>query len=649
MAKKNNVNLSGIGGAAVAGAQMLTGMVDNIIGDDIKQKANNMIDTAKAQTVSPTYGGDNFDAIEAAMNAYSPQSLTTAEDLGKKTGWNIASEALGSAATGAGAGAAFGGYGAAIGAGVGALTSLTGNLFGQSNYDKQAARINAAKQEVEAFNQRSFADRIANAQQNTLSNLEANYASYGGTMKHLRSFGGELNTQGSDFTNGLLYINNGGTHESNPYEGVPVGIDPQGVPNLVEEGETIFNDYVFSNRLNVPKKIRAKYKLRAKGFLSFADASKKLSKESEERPNDPISKKGLDTMLKELSQAQEEERITKQQKTMAKQMQQQGIAAMASSPEQMGTAVQMAYGGNKFDYGSELVPYDAPAIDYIEAFPELIPMKVTTLPKTGINFDNFYENNKVKLNTDLSPGPLQLSENKKNNTQDGFSLANLRYAPAVGSGITALTDALGVTNTPDFSEAEAIREAANKAGRYTPVSFNPIGNYLTYRPFDVNRATNKLNAEAAASRRAMLNTSGGNRNAAMAGILAADNNYLNQLGELQLKAEEANLAQRQRVEEFNRATNQANSAGFMQAATANQAAAQGARDTFFRSILAASELGQKERLASSTARSTNLSNFINSLGAIGAEEAHINMINSNPAYYYQIDPETGKTTYKWFL
>ena len=40
-----------------------------------------------------------------------------------------------------------------------------------------------------------------------------------------------------------------------------MGIDNQGIPNLVEEGEVVFNDYVFSNRLKVPKAVKEKYKL----------------------------------------------------------------------------------------------------------------------------------------------------------------------------------------------------------------------------------------------------------------------------------------------------------------------------------------------------------------------------------------------------
>ncbi len=84
-----------------------------------------------------------------------------------------------------------------------------------------------------------------------------------------------------------------------------MGVDPEGTPNLVEEGEVIFNDYVFSNRLTVPKAVRNKYKLRGNKSLTFADAALQMSKESEERPNDPISKNGLEALLGELAYTQE--------------------------------------------------------------------------------------------------------------------------------------------------------------------------------------------------------------------------------------------------------------------------------------------------------------------------------------------------------
>lgn len=171
----------------------------------------------------------------------------------------------------------------------------------------------------------------------------------------------------------------------------------------------------------------------------------------------------------------------------------------------------------------------------------------------------------------------------------------MRYTPAIASGIMSVTDALGLTNKPDYGEAEAVLEASRNAGTYTPIKFNPVGNYMTYRPFDRDYYLNKLNAGAGAARRALLNTSGGNRATAMAGILSADNNYLNQVGNLARQAEEYNLAQRQKVEEFNRATNMFNSEGIFKADAANQSAMAQARSSYLRGALTAAELRQRER------------------------------------------------------
>lgn len=143
-----------------------------------------------------------------------------------------------------------------------------------------------------------------------------------------KAFGGELNTHGGDFSSGVTFINNGGTHEQNPFEGVPMGVAPDGKPNLVEEGEVLYNDYVFSNRLhptdkelkesNLPKKYKGH---------TFALIAEDMSKESAERPNDPISKRGLEASLGKLASLQEEQRMKK---------------------GKIGTQQMMACGGRKF-------------------------------------------------------------------------------------------------------------------------------------------------------------------------------------------------------------------------------------------------------------------------------------------------------------
>ena len=66
------------------------------------------------------------------------------------------------------------------------------------------------------------------------------------------AFGGNVEANGATWSDGMTHINVGGSHEENPNEGVQLGVDNEGTPNLVEEGEVIYNDYVFSNRLTVP-------------------------------------------------------------------------------------------------------------------------------------------------------------------------------------------------------------------------------------------------------------------------------------------------------------------------------------------------------------------------------------------------------------
>lgn len=118
------------------------------------------------------------------------------------------------------------------------------------------------------------------------------------------ALGGDMQTNGSDFSNGLMHIDAGGSHEGNPYDGVQLGTDSQGKPNLVEEGETIFDDYVFSKRIKVPKEAQKGLGINGNN-LTFADATKQLEKESSERPNDPVSSLGLTTSMSRLADEQE--------------------------------------------------------------------------------------------------------------------------------------------------------------------------------------------------------------------------------------------------------------------------------------------------------------------------------------------------------
>lgn len=122
------------------------------------------------------------------------------------------------------------------------------------------------------------------------------------------ALGGDLQANGSDWTTGLTHVEAGGTHEENPYEGVQMGVDRGGVPNLVEEDETVYNDYVYSNRIKCDPTTKEKFHVSKKRDITFADLSKKLEKEIAERPNDPISQAAFKAQMADLAEQQERQK-----------------------------------------------------------------------------------------------------------------------------------------------------------------------------------------------------------------------------------------------------------------------------------------------------------------------------------------------------
>lgn len=450
--------------------------------------------------------------------------------------------------------------------------------------------------------------------------------------KWKHAFGGDLNTNGGDFSNGLIMIGNGGTHEENPMEGVQMGMDAQGIPNLVEEGEVIFNDYVFSDRMNVPNSMRSSLGLSKGKNLTFAKAAKKLSKEAEERPNDPISRRGLFDSMSKLQQVQE---------------------SLRQQDQEGNSGVQYAHGGRM----GILFDGPGPDADFLNLSRRAHLFGDSVPDQTSTTAPSIYDNNGILTPEGLTYSrashlgvpieDIQVAESINKGTNDEpndkkFDLTALRYAPVIGAAI-----GLGqnIFSKPDYSSSDAILNAANEAGRYTPVGFNPLGDYLTYRPFDRNYYINKLNAQSGATRRAIVNQSAGNRATALAGLLAADYNAQGKLGDLARQAEEYNLAQRQAVGQFNRGTNQANAEMGLKAAMANQEAALKARSSRLSGVAQAMTVRDAVDARRAQSMSANLTNLFNSLGDIGREEYARNMIMSNPALYYSIDNK-GKITYK---
>ena len=537
---------------------------------------------------------------------------------------------------------------------------------------------------------------------NPLTRKRAIFSQNASHWKH--AFGGHLNTNGSDFMTGLTYIDNGDTHENNPYEGVPMGADSEGTPNLVEQGEVIFNDYVYSNRLQVPKAVRKKYKLRDN--MTFADAVKYLTKSYEERPNDSISRDTAMEVLADLANVQEAERANKEYNS-DKNISAYGgkINRFDDGGNKWTPSVINPYKGvsnyygydkpfwmnDKGEYNKEYIdfinnvynvdmfkkhlkdqfnwydnateeqkksPRYAAIQNFIDTSPEWYEnrntiddwaisdnlfntaKKLAVDKNTGIMHvgDIFAQYKRGKANNLMPNGLFPNNLNDRIKTPDliknagkeepplylGRSNEALRYAPAIGLGAAVISDALGITNNPEYENAARI-EAASRAD-YKPIGFERLGNYLKYKPFDTDYLLNRMDADAAASRRAIANQSAGNTGAAIAGLLASDYNTIGRLGEAKIAADKENFARRAQVEEFNRATNQYNSQGALQADTANQGAYANALGRRLTGLTTAAQMRQGIKDAAEANRAANISEFLSALGDIGYENKSMNII-----------------------
>lgn len=584
------------------------------------------------------------------------------------------------------------------------------------------------------------------------------------------AFGGELGTNGTDFTTGLLEINTGNSHEENPHEGVQLGFDEQGIPNLVEEGETVYNDYVFSNRLKVPAFMRRQLGLGGsmKDDITFAAASKKIAEAGKERPNNPMDMDYMDDALGKLAQVQEAERMRMHAEETNDEMER--INAMPMEGMMQGAmGLQAANGGrlNKFDKGGNTInpyaydrswdgfkyfnpetgKYDADYLNFVNNInqdwvnrimrgqygsmdrylarnsgvtPTIAQVQslasdkmysdmhkamaaayedylkgidpVTgeaTLPEVEVAASNRSTNNYPQ--TYWGPGvdntsfwtaaqqagytglpevdwrgnagakvpvyvpegataesigvqapmevPSVLEERRKdpndpmnagvkgNNDERKPYATWMRYAPAVGTGIMTLTDLLGLTNRPDYTYADKLEAAANRAGYAPSIRYTPIGDYMTYRPLDRLFYANQLQANARATDRALANTSGGNRGTAQAAMIANGYNTNNNLGNLYRQAEEYNLAQREKVADFNRRTNMFNSQMGLEADMANARYRQQAANAQLSGLAQAAAMRDSIDQRVGAARSANITNLLNNLGNIGRENFAMNQIN----------------------
>ena len=452
---------------------------------------------------------------------------------------------------------------------------LVGNMFGNKKARDAQAELNAAGDIAENRQINTIIDQADKINNNTFNNQLLQYAAFGG---NLFNDGGTMN----NFSNGTTEINTGGTHEQNPLEGVPMGVDSQGTPNLVEEGEVIRDGYVYSNRLAPTTEMLKSVGLPTKyNKYTYAKIAEELNKESKERPNDPISLKGINANFEKLKTIHEQSRMEAQEKT------EKNI---------------FSGGGKKRE---PLFP-DMTKITH-ETNPELFRDAVMTGEK-------------------VTPP----------NTEENNYPTWMRYTPIYASGALALSDALGLTNRPDYSTSEAALLAAkNQSG----IQYTPLGDYIERNPLDRNYYMTQLANQSLAAQRAANNSA----NRYQANAMSLANNYTigENIGKTLMQMDQYNNTDARQVAEFNRATNQANA----QASLEEQRYNSEMNRNRLASIVQAAQMRAAEKLRSDNAKSLNLTNFYDNLAGLGQENMALNMVRNNKSEYYGINSD-GSLYYK---
>lgn len=229
-----------------------------------------------------TSQGENQQADVDEENNFDPTYI----DVSKvKKDFDTKQAMLGSIGAGAGLGSTFGPVGSAIGAVGGAVVGGIKSIFGNKKAKRKERR---AKNKARGLN--------------TMTTLE----SFMGKAYGFADGGNINNLMGRKYfaEGGLTSFNTGGSHEESPIGGIPQGIGDNGNINLVEEGETRYQDYIFSDRLTLDEDIVKELNLPSNLIgKTFAEASEILAKDIEEHPNDPISKRGFEEMMIRLQAA----------------------------------------------------------------------------------------------------------------------------------------------------------------------------------------------------------------------------------------------------------------------------------------------------------------------------------------------------------
>lgn len=548
---------------------------------------------------------------------------------------------------------AYGGHLHSLGGDIGALVGAVVNpsLMAVSGAieDKKLDRLNNQYYTLSQVAQQRNAQNFSNALHDSTG------AMFDAKALQMKSYGGPLGCFWDTFDNGVRYIKNGGTHEQNPHDGVQQGIAPDGLPNLVEEGEVIFNDFVYSDRLKLTKEQAQQFKLG--GEMSYAEAALKLSKESEERPNDMISKNGLRDSMEKLKVMQEtlkakndEKKLKREINKLIKDMpvvEEQPIEnpilqQNAEVPTDMLQQPMFAKGGHLFaDEAQPLEYYDEMLLNAYEQ-PKIIG-KIPLLTTAPLH------KSKNELAELVNNIPIQTKSINIPPSQDEQKIVEgdgtIHYLDENGNVIATTkksdekTEEPGPQPLPKDSVAEAMRmapfygslaqamqalsakpnyqhqDAAIKAASQIPyINYTPIGDYTRYDRIDPNRQANAVRAQYTQALSNMQNSG-----ASRAAVNALQSATLQGLAPALNEAQQAGLTYNNTLLEKEAATKNAIDQAMLNASLQASQLNQGRASQYATMVGSMAPYKQQIDDTIDTNKYTTQTGVYNNLGLIGAD------------------------------
>ena len=581
----NSSNIAGTIGSIVGG---LGTVVESSL-------ANAKVDTSKADNAIAAINAyepntSSLDTIASSHNTANTNVDINAEDMTVSTGEGLANmgkAGLAGFTTGLQTGGIWGGIAGLLGGTAAAgIAWANGTSNAEDMEDLKRRELNIAKMSASKKTE-SARDTY---HKNEYDNFMINHAAYGGPLYN----------HSGDWSNGLTFINEGGTHEENPFDGVLMGFDQEGIPNLVEEGEIIYNDYVFSNRLKPSKKQLESSGLNKKyNNWTFAKIVEDLQKASAETPLDKISKESLDDMMATMINMQEEVRMKKGLKGENR--------LMASGGNIFSGKEHTSSDGTKFNSKRALKNYEKSRI--IKSQMAQYPYKDSAYYKKLESEYNKYKDKSDRIET------------RHDRTSD-FNWSSLgMYAPIV--------DSLGKTIYNIAKPVDESNIIAEDAYRELPVMELPrlTQHKVAYKPTDRNALINPVINTGRATARDIQNI--GTTGADVMNRLALNAyNTQNAIGEAYLEADAKDLANRMQNAQYNLGVDSAD-AGLLQAAqTANMQRAEKIATARIADATQREQLGQlKGQAIDETSAAT-----VQGLADLTRQNIEWNMIEKNPAY-----------------